>query len=82
MKILARLAAISLVISIGLVYYLESTIEPSIESEVFCAYNKLFVRFREGRAVWGTMILDDHGSPIPCEIGKRLQPVRRIDNAI
>ena len=36
------------------------------ESNLFCAYGKVFVEFTDGRAVWGTMMLDDRGVPIPC----------------
>jgi len=35
-------------------------------ARTFCAYNKVFVEFEEGKRVWGTMMLDSRGKPIPC----------------
>lgn len=37
-----------------------------LEAKRFCAYNRVFVEFKEGNTVWGTMLLDFEGRPIPC----------------
>jgi hypothetical protein len=37
------------------------------EPNVFCAYDRLFVEFRNGRNTWGTILLDDEGLPVPCD---------------
>jgi hypothetical protein len=34
--------------------------------KTFCAYNRAFIEFTEGRNTWGTMMLDREGRPIPC----------------
>ena len=41
-------------------------IDPDTHVKMFCAYGKTFIEFKEGKSVWGSMWLDDHGSPIPC----------------
>jgi hypothetical protein len=43
------------------------TSPPSVHTRTFCAYNRLFVEFEEGSHVWGTMMLDRDGRPVPCE---------------
>ena len=41
--------------------------EPSrAESKIFCAYNRVFVEFEDGRHKWGTLLLDEDGKPINC----------------
>lgn len=39
---------------------------PEVEAKRFCAYNRVFVEFKEGNTVWGTMLLDWEGKPIQC----------------
>ena len=40
---------------------------PSVtHTRTFCAYNRVFVEFEEGSKVWGTLMLDSRGKPIPC----------------
>lgn len=36
-------------------------------TRMFCAYGKIFVEFEEGSHVWGTLMLDRQGRPIPCK---------------
>lgn len=36
-------------------------------TEVFCAYNNVFVEFDNNGHKWGTMLLDRSGRPIPCD---------------
>lgn len=38
-----------------------------VESRVFCAYDRLFIEFEDGRYKWGTMVLDDDGRPMACK---------------
>jgi hypothetical protein len=37
-----------------------------VETNLFCAYNRVFVEFEENGSKWGTMMLDSIGRPIPC----------------
>lgn len=39
---------------------------PEPESKIFCAYNRVFVEFKNGTSVWGTLMLDHDGLPVPC----------------
>ena len=34
-------------------------------ARTFCAYNRIFVEFEEGSKIWGTIMLDAKGKPIP-----------------
>ena len=36
------------------------------ETRTFCAYGRIFVEFEENGKVWGTLMLDFRGQPIPC----------------
>jgi hypothetical protein len=63
---LLRTAIISVTIISGALYYWTDE-ETSTHTEVFCAYGKLFVTFKQDQAVWGTMLLDSRGIPIQCE---------------
>lgn len=36
------------------------------ETKAFCAYNRVFVEFKQGNSVWGSLMLDYNGHPIPC----------------
>ena len=33
----------------------------------FCAYNRVFVEFEENGKVWGSIMLDMAGRPVPCK---------------
>lgn len=35
-------------------------------ARIFCAYGKVFVEFHEKNNIWGVLMLDDAGAPIPC----------------
>lgn len=35
-------------------------------ARMFCAYDRIFVEFEEGKHRWGTIFLDDEGKPVPC----------------
>jgi len=50
-------------ILVNLVSSLETA---TTHARTFCAYNKVFVEFEEGKRVWGTIMLDYRGRPIPC----------------
>jgi hypothetical protein len=39
--------------------------EPT-HAKTFCAYNRIFVEFEQGKRVWGALMLDYQGLPIPC----------------
>lgn len=64
MKDLLRTALICAIISAVVAYWIS---DDETHTSMFCAYGKVFVTFKEHRTVWGTMLLDDHGVPIPCD---------------
>ena len=37
-----------------------------LHTEIFCAYDSIFVEFDNNGNKWGTMLLDRQGHPIPC----------------
>ncbi len=39
------------------------------ETRTFCAYGRIFVEFEDSDRVWGTLMLDFYGRPIPCTEG-------------
>lgn len=39
-------------------------------ASTFCAYGKVFVKFKEGNSTWGTLMLDNDGRPIKCNEDK------------
>jgi hypothetical protein len=57
-------AAIVVILIIDLV-----SSSPPTSTRTFCAYNRTFVEFEERGHVWGTLILDFNGKPIPCKEG-------------
>jgi len=65
MKELLRIVIISVTIITGALYLIND--EQETHTEVFCAYGKLFVTFKQQNSVWGTMLLDSKGVPIQCE---------------
>ena len=44
-----------------------STKSNRTETHIFCAYNRLFVEFDENGRLWGTIMIDYDGKPIPCK---------------
>jgi hypothetical protein len=43
--------------------------KPITETRIFCAYNRVFVEFEDNDRIWGTIMLDFYGKPIPCKEG-------------
>lgn len=35
-------------------------------ASTYCAYGKIFVKFKENGQTWGSLMLDDDGRPIKC----------------
>jgi hypothetical protein len=46
-------------------YHLGKNYETATRS--FCAYGRVFVEFEENGKVWGSIMLDMRGKPIPCK---------------
>ena len=67
-SIWAIIAAIIVVLLIELVYSNSTT-----STRAFCAYNRTFVEFEDRGRVWGTLILDSNGRPIPCNEGIEIE---------
>jgi hypothetical protein len=65
----AKLLLLSVAICIGLVAWVIDLDEPDTQASTFCAYGKVFVRFKEGGKIWGTILLDNSGVPVPCQEG-------------
>jgi hypothetical protein len=64
-----KLFLLSVALCIGLIVWVMDLDEPDTQTSTFCAYGKVFVRFKEGSKIWGSMLLDSAGSPIPCQEG-------------
>ena len=60
---------LALMVLVGLLIFISDTSELETHTDVFCAYGKVFVRFKEGNKIWGTILLDDSGVPISCQEG-------------
>jgi hypothetical protein len=59
---------LALIVAIGVLLVFT---EPSrAESKIFCAYNRVFVEFEDGKHKWGTLLLDEDGKPINCNTFK------------
>ena len=57
---------LALIVAIGVLLVFS---EPSrAESKIFCAYNRLFVEFEDGRHKWGALLLDEDGRPMNCKV--------------
>jgi hypothetical protein len=59
-----------LIILIGLILLRSVPLDFGVsrpESRIFCAYERLFIEFEDGRLRWGTMLLDDDGRPMSCK---------------
>lgn len=53
-----------------------------IHTRTFCAYNRVFVEFEEGKKTWGTIMLDTRGKPIPCSEGDDPEAVTQDSTSI
>jgi hypothetical protein len=51
-------------------------------ARTFCAYNRIFVEFEEGNKIWGTIMLDAKGKPIPCLESDTQETVRQENISI
>jgi hypothetical protein len=40
--------------------------KPITETRTFCAYGRIFAEFEDNGKVWGVLMLDFYGRPIPC----------------
>jgi hypothetical protein len=47
------------------------------QARMFCAYDKIFIEFDDGKNVWGALWLDRDGMPVTCRDGKNIS-----DNAV
>jgi hypothetical protein len=54
---------------IGLVVWVLDSDNADTQASTFCAYGRVFVRFEENGKIWGTILLDNSGSPISCQEG-------------
>ena len=62
-----KLVMLAFAVCCGILIWLTDLDElPQNGTKMVCAYGKLFIRFKEGNAVWGTIMLDDQGMPIQC----------------
>lgn len=53
--------------------------EREVHTRMFCAYDRVFVEFIEGKTVWGVMWLDNNGKPISCREDEEVtEPVRQL----
>ena len=43
--------------------------KPITEARTFCAYGRVFVEFEDNGRLWGTLMLDFYGHPLPCNEG-------------
>ena len=75
---LTKRILLALIICIGSVVYISDTYEVETHAELFCAYGKVFVKFKEGDRIWGTIMLDDNGAPIQCHEGN-LPAVKKLN---
>jgi len=41
-------------------------------TRMFCAYDKMFIEFDDGKNMWGTIWLDQDGRPVTCRDGKNI----------
>jgi len=69
---IAKLFLLSVAVCIGLIVWVMDLDEPTPRASAFCAYGKVFVRFKEGSKIWGTILLDSAGVPVLCQEGSAL----------
>ena len=41
-------------------------------TRMFCAYDRMFIEFTDGKNTWGTIWLDQDGRPVACRDGKNI----------
>ena len=75
---LTKRILLALAMCIGVVVYISDLSEMETHTELFCAYGKVFVKFKEGGRIWGTIMLDDNGAPIQCHEGN-LPSVKKLN---
>jgi hypothetical protein len=66
---IAKLFLLSVAVCVGLIVWGMDLDESNLQSSAFCAYGKVFVRFKEGGKIWGTILLDSAGVPVLCQEG-------------
>jgi hypothetical protein len=59
-----------LIVAISIIFIEWVFEDDSYHTSTFCAYGKVFVKFKDGNNVWGTIMLDQDGLPIKCKIDK------------
>ena len=59
--------ALAMVLSGTVLSYLFAMLPKDTQVKTFCAYNRAFIEFTDGKSTWGTMMLDRDGKPIPCD---------------
>lgn len=65
-KLILKIIATNLVLAVFLIFLVTKP-ETDVVTSTFCAYGKVFVEFKNGKNVWGTLMLDRVGFPIPCK---------------
>ena len=65
-----------------LISFVSSMETITTHARTFCAYNKVFVEFEEGKKVWGTIMLDSRGKPIPCSETEDTEVVTQSNTSI
>lgn len=48
------------------------------ETRTFCAYGRVFVEFEDNGRVWGTLMLNFRGNPIPCKDNVESAPISNL----
>jgi len=54
---------------VGLAVGIRSPTPLVTETRIFCAYGRIFVEFEDHDKIWGTVMLDMYGKPMPCKEG-------------
>ena len=67
-----------LILAISIIFIEWVFEDDSYHTSTFCAYGNVFVKFKDGNNVWGTIMLDRDGRPIKCSIDK-LNTNKEID---
>ena len=71
MKIINMSTGVKLLILAISIIFIEWVFEDdSYYTTTFCAYGKTFVKFKDGNYIWGTIMLDQAGLPIKCNVNK------------
>jgi hypothetical protein len=55
-----------LVITIFIVIVMWAHEDDNSYASTYCAYGKIFVKFKENGQTWGALMLDDDGRPMKC----------------